>query len=83
MDVIYFLFIGIFVAVVAQQLTHEGPLGAAVTLGLGIVGAFAGGFVAGACGLASGLPLFAVSAVGAVLLLAGYHQLTARRASTG
>jgi uncharacterized membrane protein YeaQ/YmgE (transglycosylase-associated protein family) len=80
MGIISWIVLGLVVGVIAKWL-HPGddPGGIFVTIGLGIGGAFVGGFLASALGLGSvtgfNLGSLAIATGGAVLLLFGYRRL--------
>ena len=78
MDIIIILIIGIAAGAVAQRWIPERPAGVGVSLGLGIIGSFAGAFVAHIIGFV-GFVGFLAAAIGAAAFVAGYRWLGQRR----
>ena len=80
MGIISWIVLGLIVGVIAKWI-HPGndPGGIFLTIGLGIAGAFVGGFLASALGLGSvtgfNLGSLAIATGGAMLLLFGYRRL--------
>ena len=84
MNVLLLLLFGLIVGVLARWLVPgKEPGGWLASIVLGILGSVVGGYVGRFLGVsAEGEPAgFLLSVAGAVLLLAGYHFITERRAS--
>ena len=82
MHILMFLLFGLVVGVIARWIVPgREPGGWVVSMLLGIGGAFLGGFFGRVIGLyREGQPAgFIMSLVGAVVLVAVYHSVTARR----
>jgi uncharacterized membrane protein YeaQ/YmgE (transglycosylase-associated protein family) len=83
MGIVTWIVLGLVVGLIAKWI-HPGddPGGMLATIGLGIAGAFVGGFLASALGLGSvtgfDVGSLAIATAGAVLLLFGYRRLRAR-----
>lgn len=80
MGIVAWLLLGLVVGVLAKWIMPgRDPGGLLVTIGIGIAGAFVGGYLATALGLGSitgfDLASLAIATGGAVLLLAGYRKL--------
>ena len=80
MGILSWLLLGLIVGVLAKWIMPgDDPGGIFVTMGIGIAGAFVGGFIASALGLASagGFSVggIATATGGALLLLFGYRKL--------
>ena len=79
--ILYTILIGAVIGVLARFFKPGAdPMGWILTIILGIVGAWAGGYVAAALGLTSGLMGFVVSIVCAIVLLFLYEMVRARTA---
>ena len=79
--ILYTILIGAVIGVLARFFKPGAdPMGWILTIILGIVGAWAGGYVAGALGLTSGLMGFVVSIVCAIVLLFLYEMVRAKTA---
>ena len=80
MGIISWILLGLVVGVIAKWI-HPGddPGGMFVTIGIGIAGAFVGGFLSSQLGLGTvtgfNLGSLAIATGGAVLLLFGYRRL--------
>jgi uncharacterized membrane protein YeaQ/YmgE (transglycosylase-associated protein family) len=80
MGIISWIVLGLIVGAIAKWI-HPGndPGGILLTIGIGIAGAFVGGFLASALGLGSvtgfNFGSLAIATAGAVLLLFGYRKL--------
>jgi len=82
MGILSWILLGLIVGVLAKWIMPgDDPGGIFVTIGLGIAGAFVGGFLASMLGIATagGFSLggIAVATGGALLLLFGYRRLKA------
>lgn len=80
MGILSWILLGLIVGALAKFLMPgDDPGGIFVTIGIGIAGAFVGGFVASLLGIATtgGFSIggIAVATAGALLLLFGYRQL--------
>ena len=80
MGILSWLLLGLIVGALAKWIMPgDDPGGIFVTMGIGIAGAFVGGFIASALGLASagGFSVggIATATGGALLLLFGYRKL--------
>ena len=80
MGILSWLLLGLIVGALAKWIMPgDDPGGILVTMGIGIAGAFVGGFIASAVGLgtAGGFSFgsIAVATGGALLLLFGYRKL--------
>jgi uncharacterized membrane protein YeaQ/YmgE (transglycosylase-associated protein family) len=83
MSLILFLVFGLIVGALARLIVPgREPGGWVISMLIGIVGSFVGGFLGRALGLyREGEPAgFLMSLLGAVLLVVAYHALTRRRA---
>jgi uncharacterized membrane protein YeaQ/YmgE (transglycosylase-associated protein family) len=82
MGILTWIVLGLVVGLIAKWI-HPGddPGGVFVTIGLGVAGAFVGGFLASALGLGSitgfNIGSLVIATAGAVLLLFGYRRLKA------
>ena len=82
MGILSWILLGLIVGVLAKWIMPgDDPGGIFVTIGLGIAGAFVGGFLASLLGIATtgGFSLggIVVATAGALLLLFGYRKLKA------
>ena len=82
MGILSWILLGLIVGVLAKWLMPgNDPGGLFITIGIGIAGAFVGGYIASLLGIATvgGFSLggIAVATGGAMLLLFGYHRLKA------
>jgi uncharacterized membrane protein YeaQ/YmgE (transglycosylase-associated protein family) len=80
MGIISWIVLGLIVGLLAKWIHPGGdPGGIFVTIGLGVAGAFVGGFLASALGMGSvtgfNIGSVAIATAGAVLLLFGYRRL--------
>ena len=74
--ILYTILIGAVIGVLARFFKPGAdPMGWILTIILGIVGAWAGGYVAGALGISSGILGFVVSIVCAIVLLFVYEMI--------
>lgn len=84
MSIIAWIVLGLIAGFIASKLVNKSGAGLVLDIGLGVVGAVAGGFVFNQLGAAgvTGLNLYSVlvAVVGAVLVLLIYHTLMGRRA---
>jgi len=83
MSLILFLVFGLIVGALARLIVPgREPGGWVISMLIGVVGSFVGGFLGRALGLyRDGQPAgFLMSLLGAVLLVVAYHALTRRRA---
>jgi uncharacterized membrane protein YeaQ/YmgE (transglycosylase-associated protein family) len=83
MSLILFLIFGLVVGALARLIVPgREPGGWVISMLIGVVGSFIGGFLGRALGLYSdGQPAgFLMSLLGAVLLVVGYHAIARRRA---
>ena len=79
--ILYTILIGAVIVVLARFFKPGAdPMGWILTIILGIVGAWAGGYVAGALGISSGILGFVVSIVCAIVLLFLYEMIRAKTA---
>ena len=79
--ILYTILIGAVIGVLARFFKPGAdPMGWNLTIILGIVGAWAGGYVAGALGISSGILGFVVSIVCAIVLLFLYEMIRAKTA---
>ena len=79
--ILYTILIGAAIGVLARFFKPGAdPMGWILTIILGIVGAWAGGYVAGALGISSGILGFVVSIVCAIVLLFLYEMIRAKTA---
>ena len=79
--ILYTILIGAVIGVLARFFKPGAdPMGWILTIILGIVGAWAGGYVAGALGISSGILGFVVSIVCAIVLLFIYEALRKKKA---
>ena len=79
--ILYTILIGAVIGVLARFFKPGAdPMGWILTIILGIVGAWAGGYVAGALGISSGILGFVVSIVCAIVLLFLYKMIRAKTA---
>ncbi|MFO1474335.1 MAG: GlsB/YeaQ/YmgE family stress response membrane protein [Lysobacterales bacterium] len=79
--ILYTILIGAVIGVLARFFKPGAdPMGWILTIILGIVGAWAGGYVAGALGISSGILGFVVSIVCAIVLLFLYEMIRAKTA---
>jgi len=79
--ILYTILIGAVIGVLARFFKPGAdPMGWILTIILGIAGAWAGGYVAGALGIASGMLGFVVSIVCAIVLLFLYEMIRAKTA---
>ena len=79
--ILYTILIGAVIGVLARFFKPgTDPMGWILTIILGIVGAWAGGYVAGALGISSGILGFVVSIVCAIVLLFLYEMIRAKTA---
>ena len=80
-SILYTILIGAVIGVLARFFKPGAdPMGWILTIILGIAGAYAGSYVAGALGLTSGLMGFVVSIVCAIVLLFLYEMVRAKTA---
>ena len=80
MGILSWLLLGLIVGVLAKWIMPgDDPGGIFITMGIGIAGAFVGGFIASTLGIATtggfSLAGIATATGGALLLLFGYRQL--------
>lgn len=80
MDIILYIVIGVAAGAVGQRLRRESLGAAGVSMGVGIVGAFAMAFTAGILGL-GGAALYALTAMGAAVFVAAYYWFVGWRSS--
>ena len=79
--ILYTILIGAVIGALARLIKPGAdPMGWILTIILGIVGAWAGGYVAGALGISSGILGFVVSIVCAIVLLFLYEMIRAKTA---
>ena len=79
--ILYTILIGAVIGVLARFFKPGAdPMGWILTIILGIVGAWAGGYIAGAFGISSGVMGFVVSIVCAIVLLYLYEMIRAKTA---
>lgn len=79
--ILYTILIGAVIGVLARFFKPGAdPMGWILTIILGIAGAWAGGYIAGAMGLTSGAMGFVVSIVCAIVLLFLYEMVRAKTA---
>ena len=79
--ILYTILIGAVIGVLARFFKPGAdPMGWILTIILGIVGAWAGGYIAGALGISSGVMGFVVSIVCAIVLLYLYEMIRAKTA---
>ena len=79
--ILYTILIGAVIGALARFFKPGAdPMGWILTIILGIVGAWAGGYVAGALGISSGMLGFVVSIVCAIVLLFIYEALRKKKA---
>jgi uncharacterized membrane protein YeaQ/YmgE (transglycosylase-associated protein family) len=79
--ILYTILIGAVIGVLARFFKPGAdPMGWILTIILGIVGAWAGGYVAAALGLTNGVMGFVVSIVCAIVLLFLYEMVRAKTA---
>ena len=79
--ILYTILIGAVIGVLARFFKPGAdPMGWILTIILGIVGAWAGGYIAGAFGISSGVMGFVVSIVCAIVLLFIYEALRKKKA---
>ena len=79
--ILYTILIGAVIGVLARFFKPGAdPMGWILTIILGIVGAWAGVYVAGALGISSGILGFVVSIVCAIVLLFLYEMIRAKTA---
>ena len=79
--ILYTSLIGAVIGALARMIKPGAdPMGWILTIILGIVGAWAGGYVAGALGISSGILGFVVSIVCAIVLLFLYEMIRAKTA---
>lgn len=79
--ILYTILIGAVIGVLARFFKPGAdPMGWILTIILGIVGAWAGGYVAGALGISSSILGFVVSIVCAIVLLFLYEMIRAKTA---
>ena len=79
--ILYTILIGAVIGVLARFFKPGAdPMGWILTIILGIVGAWAGGYIAGALGISSGILGFVVSIVCAIVLLYLYEMIRAKTA---
>ena len=79
--ILYTILIGAVIGVLARFFKPGAdPMGWILTIILGIVGAWAGGYVAGALGITGGMLGFVVSIVCAIVLLFLYEMIRAKTA---
>ena len=79
--ILYTILIGAVIGVLARFFKPGAdPMGWILTIILGIAGAWAGGYVAGALGISSGILGFVVSIVCAIVLLFLYEMVRAKSA---
>ncbi|GAA5005418.1 GlsB/YeaQ/YmgE family stress response membrane protein [Pseudoluteimonas lycopersici] len=79
--ILYTILIGAVIGVLARFFKPGAdPMGWILTIILGIAGAWAGGYVAGALGISSGILGFVVSIVCAIVLLFLYEMVRAKTA---
>lgn len=85
MQIVSLILIGLLVGIIAKLLMPgRDPGGFIVTILLGIAGSFVGAFVASFLNIGSGwLTTFAMSVIGAMLLLGLYRFVTKATASAG
>ena len=80
-SILYTILIGAVIGVLARFFRPGAdPMGWILTIILGIVGAWAGGYIAGALGISSGVMGFVVSIVCAIVLLYLYEMIRAKTA---
>ena len=79
--ILYTILIGAVIGVLARFFKPGAdPMGWILTIILGIVGAWAGGYIAGAFGISSGVMGFVVSIVCAIVLLYLYEMIRTKTA---
>ena len=79
--ILYTILIGAVIGVLARFFKPGAdPMGWILTIILGIVGAWAGGYIAGALGIRSGMLGFVVSIVCAIVLLYLYEMIRTKTA---
>ena len=79
--ILYTILIGAVIGVLARFFKPGAdPMGWILTIILGIVGAWAGGYIAGALGISSGVMGFVVSIVCAIVLLYLYEMIRTKTA---
>jgi uncharacterized membrane protein YeaQ/YmgE (transglycosylase-associated protein family) len=86
MGIISWIVFGLIAGALAKWIMPgKDPGGIIVTILIGVVGAFVGGFLGTLIGLGTvdgfDIRSFFIAIVGAVLLLAGYRMMTAKRVS--
>jgi uncharacterized membrane protein YeaQ/YmgE (transglycosylase-associated protein family) len=86
MSFIAWILLGLFSGFIASKIVNHSGSGIVVDVVLGVVGALVGGFLFGLFGArgVSGLNLWSllVAVVGSVVVLAGYHAISRRSATS-
>lgn len=86
MSFVAWILLGLFSGFIASKIVNHAGSGIVVDVVLGVVGALVGGFLFGLFGArgVSGLNLWSllVAVVGSVVVLASYHAISGRRATS-
>ena len=83
MSIIGWLILGLIAGFIASKIVNKSGEGLLLDIGLGVVGAFVGGFLFSAFGAApvTGLNIYSmiVAVIGAIVVLVVYHAIAGRR----